>query len=58
MEVTMPVLHFQKKGPHLSTMERFYIHKEATSDNQLNDKHIFPNITFDIIPKMTTSNYH
>ena len=54
MKVTMPVLHFQKKGPHLNIMERFYIHKEATSDNQLNDKHIFPNITFDIILKNDT----
>jgi hypothetical protein len=47
----MPVLHFQRKGPHLITMERFYIHKEATSDNQLNDKHIFSNITYDITLK-------
>ena len=51
MEVTTTVLHFQKKGPYLNTMERFYIHKEVTSDNQSNDEHIFPNITFDIILK-------
>jgi hypothetical protein len=30
MEVTMPVLRFQKKGPYPSNMERFYIHKKAT----------------------------
>lgn len=28
-----------KKDAHLNTMERFYIHKEASFDNQLNDKH-------------------
>jgi len=33
-------------------MERFYVHKGASLDSQLNDKHtIFPNIIFDIILK-------
>jgi len=32
-------LYFQKKGARLNTMERFYIHKDASYDNQLNDKH-------------------
>jgi len=37
---------------HLNTMERFYVHKEASIDNRLNDKHtIFPNIIFDTILK-------
>ena len=36
---------------------RFYIHKEATSDNQLNDKHIiFPKVICDIIP-ITSKQY-
>ena len=29
----MQVLQFQKKGLHLNTVERFYIHKEAASMN-------------------------
>jgi hypothetical protein len=38
-------------------MGRFYIHKEATSDNQLNDKHIiFPKVICDIIP-ITSKQY-
>jgi len=41
----MQEFYFQKKGAHLNTRERFYIHKEASFDNQLNDKHddIFDN---------------
>jgi len=30
---------FRKKGAHLNTMERFYIHKEASFYNQLNNKY-------------------
>jgi len=41
-----------KKKPHLNNLERFYIRKKATYDNQLNNKHIiFPNIIFDTIHK-------
>ena len=35
------ILYYQKKGPRLNTIERFYIHKEAATDNQLN-KQSFP----------------
>jgi len=47
------VLYFQgKKGPDLSTTERFYIRNKAAFDNQLNNKNtVFPNITFDTIYK-------
>ena len=46
----MQILHHHKKGPHLNIMEHFYIHKEAATDNQLNDKQsIFPNKIFDTI---------
>jgi hypothetical protein len=49
---TMQVLHLQKKGPQFSTMVRYFAHKEATSDNQLNEKYtIYPNIIFDTILK-------
>ena len=39
----MEVLHHHKKGAHLNTIERFYIHKEHAAGNHLNDeKTIFP----------------
>jgi hypothetical protein len=48
----MQVLQFQKKGSHHSTTERFYIHREAVSNNHLNDSHtVFPNRIFDTILK-------
>jgi hypothetical protein len=43
MEDIMQVLYFQKKGAYLNDMERFFVHKGASLDNQLNDKNtIFP----------------
>jgi hypothetical protein len=50
---TMSVLKIQRKGPYLNTLERFYIHKEASLNNHLNDDHIvIPNRVFDTILKM------
>ena len=37
-ENSMQILNYQKKGPHLNTIERFYIHTQASSENQFNDK--------------------
>jgi len=34
---TMQIIHLQKKGRHLNTIERFHIYKEAQKDNHLND---------------------
>jgi len=52
----MQVLYFQKKGTHLNTMKIFYIHKEASFDNQLNYKHTtFPILTLSL--KTKTSDY-
>ena len=46
----MQVLHHHKKGVHLNTIERFYIHAEYVANNHLNDNHsIFPNIILDIL---------
>ena len=46
------VLHYQKKGTHLNTVERFYNHAEYASNNHLNDSHIvFPNAIFDTLLK-------
>jgi hypothetical protein len=40
---------------YLNTLERFYIHKEATQDNHLNDDHaVVPNKIFRAIQKITT----
>jgi hypothetical protein len=51
----MQILKHQRKGPHLNTMERFYIHKEATRDNHLNDDHtVLPNKICEAIQKITT----
>jgi len=48
----MQILHNQKKGTHLNTIERFYIHKEHAAGNCLNDEHsIFPNKIFDAVIK-------
>jgi hypothetical protein len=45
--------HIHGKGPHLNTLERFYIHKEASLNNHLNDDHtVIPSRFFDTILKM------
>jgi hypothetical protein len=58
METTMSVLKKQTKGPHLNTLERFYIHKEAALNNHLNDHTITPNKIFDTILKMQPHHHH
>jgi hypothetical protein len=51
----MKILKHQRKGPHLNTLERFDIHKEATQDNHLNDDHtVLPNRIFEAIHKITS----
>jgi len=50
INVIVQILHFQHKGTHMNTLERYYIHKETANNNQLNDKHtVFPNTIFDIL---------
>ena len=34
----MNIVHYEKKGKMLDTFEKYYIYKEAKSDNQLNDR--------------------
>jgi hypothetical protein len=36
------ILHETIKGPHLDTIEKFYIYKETKNGNQLNNKHSWP----------------
>jgi hypothetical protein len=48
----MEVLQFQKKGTHINTVERFYIHKEAATSNHFNDPQtIVPNAIFETLTK-------
>jgi hypothetical protein len=43
----MEILQYQRKGAHLNTVERFYIHAEYTANNHLNDsQNIFPSAIF------------
>jgi hypothetical protein len=52
----MHILQHKKNGPHLNTLERFYIHKEADFNNHLNDDHtVLPNKVFDTILKIQLS---
>ena len=39
---TMQILQFQKKDIHLNTIQHFYIYKEASLNNHLNDAHTIP----------------
>jgi hypothetical protein len=49
----MQILQHHRKSAHLNTLERFYIHKEAATDNHLNDEHtVLPNKIFDTIMRI------
>jgi len=55
----MEVLYATNKGRLMDTMEKFYIYKEAHSNNQINDKNtVKPNIIFNIIVEEGTSRAH
>jgi len=48
----MQVLHYQKKGAHLNTVQCFVIHAENASNDHLSDSHtVFPNTIFDAFLK-------
>ena len=48
----MQILHNQKIGTHLNTVERHYIHAEFVANNHMNDsQNIFPNPIFEAILK-------
>jgi hypothetical protein len=50
MTETMQILHYQRKGAHLNTLEKYHIYTETKADNHLNDEHtIFPNTIFDLL---------
>jgi hypothetical protein len=39
IHTTMQILQFQNKGAHLNTIKRYFIYKEFSENNQLNDDH-------------------
>ena len=47
---TMQMLQCQNKGAHLNTIERYYIYREFTKSNHLNDEHtISPSKIFEAL---------
>jgi len=44
---TMLILQYQGKEPHLNTIERYFIYKEFSNNNHLNDE-------FNITPKKSS----
>jgi hypothetical protein len=53
VDTTMQILQHHRKSAHLNTLERFYIHKEAATDNYQNDEHtVLPNKIFDAIMRI------
>jgi hypothetical protein len=52
---TIQILQFQNKEAHLNTIEKFYIYKDFSEINHLNDEqNISPNKIFDTILKATS----
>jgi len=50
---TMQILQYQGKGAHLNTIERYFIYKEFSINNHLNDESIIaPNKIFDALLKL------
>jgi len=52
MQDIMQDLQYQRKGTHLNTIERFFIYKEFSINNHLNDEfNITPNRIFEALLK-------
>jgi hypothetical protein len=50
MKDVMGILHLNKKGRMMNTLENFYIYKEMEANNRIKGEGIFRhNITFDTI---------
>ena len=39
IENIMEIIQLHKKGTHLNTLEKFYIHKEYSNNNHLNEEY-------------------
>jgi hypothetical protein len=49
MEDIMDIVHITNKGKMMDTLERYYIHKETKSNNQINKLTVKPNAIFETI---------
>jgi hypothetical protein len=49
MENIMDVMHIKNKGKMLDTMEKFYICKETSINNQINKCTVKPNVVFETL---------
>ena len=55
----MRIEHYHKKGVHLNTIDKFYIHTESVKINHLNDPQIiYPNPIFDTLLKTVRPTDH
>ena len=53
IQETMQILQYQDKGAYLNTIEKYYIYKEFSTNNHLNDEaNITPNKIFDAVLKL------
>jgi len=54
---TMRILQYQDKGAHLNTIGRYFIYKEFSNNNHLNDdSNITPNKIFDALLQLQSHN--
>jgi len=59
MENIMGVIRTTNKGEMLNNLGKFYIHKETSVNNQINDKcTIKPNVIFDTLIQIDTDRAH
>ena len=59
MEDIMEIIHKEKKGKMMNTIENFYIYKETKIENQINDKKtIKQNILFVTIIRRNPGREH
>jgi hypothetical protein len=55
----MDIIRTTNKGQMLNILEKFYIHKETSINNQINDKCTFrPNVIFDTLVQIDTDRAH
>ena len=49
----MQILQYQGKGAYLNTVEKYFIYKESSMNNHLNNEsNIVPNKIFDVLLKL------
>jgi len=59
MENIMDIINTTNKGKVLNALEKFYIYKETSINNQTNDKcTVKPNVIFDTLIQIDTVRSH